>query len=151
MQIVTRPRAVKPVDFAPMVDTSVAQLLTAAANGDRAAWEALVDRYGRLVWSVVRSFGVDMATAADISQTVWLRLIEHCGIDKVTMDAVAEAVRDGLGNGAREAIAIGVGVAGQVDGILRRIRAEMGEPDAPAVARRSRSHPTERPPRRDRA
>lgn len=79
MEIVLEPRAVEPVHSAPMVDPSVAQLLTAAADGDRTAWEALVDRYGRLVWSVVRSFGVDMATAADVSQTVWLRLIEHCG------------------------------------------------------------------------
>jgi glucokinase len=43
------------------------------------------------------------------------------GFDSV-MDAVAEAVRDGLGNGAREAIAIGVGVAGQVDGKLGTVR-----------------------------
>lgn len=79
MQIVMEPRTAEPVDSSPMVDPSVAQLLAAAADGDRDSWDALVDRYGRLVWSVVRSFGVDLATAADISQTVWLRLIEHCG------------------------------------------------------------------------
>lgn len=62
-----------------MADLSVGQLLTAAADGDRGAWERLVDRYGRLVWAVVRSFGLDGPTAADVSQTVWLRLIEHCG------------------------------------------------------------------------
>jgi RNA polymerase sigma factor (sigma-70 family) len=61
-----------------MADLSVGQLLTAAADGDRTAWEGLVDRYGRLVWAVVRSFGLDGSTAADVSQTVWLRLIEHC-------------------------------------------------------------------------
>jgi len=61
-----------------MADQSVEQLLTAAAHGDRGAWEGLVDRYGRLVWAVVRSFGFDGPTAADVSQTVWLRLIEHC-------------------------------------------------------------------------
>jgi RNA polymerase sigma factor (sigma-70 family) len=61
-----------------MADQSVAQLLTAAADGDRGAWEGLVDRYSRLVWAVVRSFGFDGPTAADVSQTVWLRLIEHC-------------------------------------------------------------------------
>lgn len=79
MQILLRPGVVEPVDSGAMTEPSVAQLLSAAADGDRAAWEALVDRYGRLVWSIVRSFGVDMPTAADISQTVWLRLIEHCG------------------------------------------------------------------------
>jgi RNA polymerase sigma factor (sigma-70 family) len=30
------------------------------------------------VWSVVRGFRFDAATAADVSQTVWLRLVEHC-------------------------------------------------------------------------
>lgn len=61
-----------------MADLSVGQLLVAAADGDRRAWEGLVDRYGRLVWAVVRSFGLDGPTAADVSQTVWLRLVEHC-------------------------------------------------------------------------
>src|SRR5690606_40811600 len=66
------------VDSEPMAETTVGQLLVAAATGERQAWDALVDRYGRLVWSVVRSFGLDQATAADVSQTVWLRLVEHC-------------------------------------------------------------------------
>ncbi len=56
----------------------VGRLLRDAADGDRRAWNELVDRYSRLVWSVARSFGLDDATAADVSQTVWLRLVEHC-------------------------------------------------------------------------
>ncbi len=56
----------------------VGQLLRRAADGDRPAWDELVDRYSRLVWSVARSFGLEDATAADVSQTVWLRLVEHC-------------------------------------------------------------------------
>lgn len=56
----------------------VGQLLRRAGAGDRRAWDELVDRYSRLVWSVARSFGLDDATAADVSQTVWLRLVEHC-------------------------------------------------------------------------
>jgi RNA polymerase sigma factor (sigma-70 family) len=60
----------------PMTD-DVGQLLHRAGNGDQKAWDELVDRYSRLVWSVARSFGLDDATAADVSQTVWLRLIEH--------------------------------------------------------------------------
>ena len=62
-----------------MSETSVAELLAAAESGSQVAWDALVDRYGRLVWSVVRGFRFDAATAADVSQTVWLRLVEHCG------------------------------------------------------------------------
>jgi RNA polymerase sigma factor (sigma-70 family) len=62
-----------------MANTGVGQLLQHAAAGDRDAWNSLVERYSRLVWSVVRSFGMDDATAADVSQTVWLRLVEHAG------------------------------------------------------------------------
>lgn len=61
-----------------VIETPVAVLLDAAAGGDRSAWDALVDRYQRLVWSVVRGFRLDEAAAADVTQTVWLRLVEHC-------------------------------------------------------------------------
>lgn len=55
----------------------VHELLEGAAAGSQAAWDALVDRYGGLVWGVVRSFRLDPATAADVSQTTWLRLVEN--------------------------------------------------------------------------
>jgi len=58
--------------------SDVGQLLQQAAAGERQAWDRLVERYTRLVWSVARSFGLDDATANDVSQTVWLRLVEHC-------------------------------------------------------------------------
>lgn len=61
-----------------VIETPVGLLLQAAAAGDRSAWDALVDRYHRLVWSVVRGFRLDEAAAADVTQTVWLRLVEHC-------------------------------------------------------------------------
>ena len=62
-----------------VTDIPVSELLERAALGERAAWDALVDRYSSLVWSVVRSFRIDNAAAADVTQTVWLRLVEHCG------------------------------------------------------------------------
>jgi RNA polymerase sigma factor (sigma-70 family) len=37
----------------------------------------LVDRFGQMVWSVARGFRLDDATAKDVSQTVWLKLIEN--------------------------------------------------------------------------
>jgi len=52
-------------------------LVAAAAAGDSAAWEALVDRYSGLMWSVARSFRLGSADAADAVQTSWLRLLEH--------------------------------------------------------------------------
>ena len=57
----------------------VAALVAAAGCGDPAAWEELVGRYAGLVWGVARAFGLDVADAADVSQTTWLRLAEHLG------------------------------------------------------------------------
>jgi RNA polymerase sigma factor (sigma-70 family) len=57
----------------------VAALVTAAADGDAEAWDALVDRYASLVWSVTRAYRLDHLDAADVSQTVWLRLVESLG------------------------------------------------------------------------
>ena len=52
-------------------------LLAAAAEGQQAAFDALVERFGRLVWSVARGFRLDDASAADVSQTTWLRFVEQ--------------------------------------------------------------------------
>ena len=54
-----------------------AELVAAAGGGDQRAWEELVDRFGGLVWSVARIHGLSAADAADVSQTAWLRLVEH--------------------------------------------------------------------------
>lgn len=60
-----------------MGDHSAAELVAAAAQGDRPAWDELVGRYSGLVWSVARSHRLAPADAADVSQTVWMRLVEH--------------------------------------------------------------------------
>jgi RNA polymerase sigma factor (sigma-70 family) len=54
-----------------------AELVAAAATGDQSAWDSLVGRYSGLVWSVTRSHRLGTADAADVFQTVWLRLVEH--------------------------------------------------------------------------
>ena len=58
---------------------SPADMVAAAAGSDARAWEALVRQYSRLVLSVARGCGLSDADAADVSQTVWLRLLEHVG------------------------------------------------------------------------
>jgi RNA polymerase sigma factor (sigma-70 family) len=55
----------------------VAILVEAAAQGDQDAWNALVDRFASLVWAVARGYRLNAADAADVSQTTWLRLVEH--------------------------------------------------------------------------
>jgi RNA polymerase sigma factor (sigma-70 family) len=58
-------------------ETSTQALLAAAACGDQQAWDTLVDRFARLVWSIARGFRLSDADAADVCQTTWLRLVEH--------------------------------------------------------------------------
>jgi RNA polymerase sigma factor (sigma-70 family) len=55
----------------------VVQLVTRARDGDRQAWDALVDRYAPLIWAICRRYGLDRADAQDVGQIVWLRLLEH--------------------------------------------------------------------------
>ena len=58
-------------------DAEAGALVHAAARGDSAAWQALVDRFGGLVWSIARANGLDRIDAADVVQTVWLRLVDN--------------------------------------------------------------------------
>lgn len=58
-------------------EAEVAGLVRAAADGDAVAWDELVDRFGGLVWSITRAYRLSAADAADVSQTAWLRLVEH--------------------------------------------------------------------------
>ena len=59
----------------------VAELMRHAADGDRQAWERLVDQYARLIWSITVDFKLAESDAADVAQTTWLRLLEH--IDRI--------------------------------------------------------------------
>ena len=60
-----------------VADLDVAMLVKRAAAGDTRAWERLVDKYGRLIWSITREFKLVESDAADVFQTTWMRLIEH--------------------------------------------------------------------------
>ena len=59
----------------------VASLVRRAAEGDRGAWEGLVDQYARLIWSITVEFKLIESDAADVAQTTWLRLLQH--IDRI--------------------------------------------------------------------
>ena len=59
------------------METSISALLRSAADGDRQAWERLVDRYADLVWSVCRKLGMNTEDAADAVQLTWLALLEN--------------------------------------------------------------------------
>ena len=59
------------------MEATTPQLLAAASAGDQRAWDALVERYTSLLWSVARSYRLPAQDAADVVQTTWLRLVEH--------------------------------------------------------------------------
>lgn len=56
---------------------SDAQLVAACRAGDAAAWDALVARYERLVYTIPLRYGLTRAEADDVFQTVWLKLLER--------------------------------------------------------------------------
>ncbi len=57
----------------------VTALVTRAVSGDQRAWDALVERYAPLVWSICRRYQLGGADADDVGQTVWLQLLDHLG------------------------------------------------------------------------
>jgi RNA polymerase sigma factor (sigma-70 family) len=60
-------------------DEPVAPMLVAAADGDSAAWDQLVDRFSGLLWATARAHRLSTADAGDVVQTTWLRLVENLG------------------------------------------------------------------------
>jgi RNA polymerase sigma factor (sigma-70 family) len=71
-------------------------LLRACQEGDRIAWQTLLDRYERLVYSIPLNFGLSRSDAEDIAQTTFAALLR-------SLDAITEADRLGawLGTVAR--------------------------------------------------
>src|SRR5918998_1214990 len=66
------------ISYAPADATeSVADLLREISNGNPAAWDEILHRYGKLVSTTVRSFRLQEADARDAIQMTWLRLAEN--------------------------------------------------------------------------
>ena len=62
-------------------DPVVTGLVTRARNGEWQAWDALVERYAPLIWSICRRHRLEAADAADAAQNVWLKLVDQ--LDKI--------------------------------------------------------------------
>ncbi|MBK9711346.1 MAG: sigma-70 family RNA polymerase sigma factor [Kouleothrix sp.] len=52
-------------------------LVLACRQGDAAAWEALIERYQRLIYTISRHAGLDEEQSADVFQRVFEMLVEH--------------------------------------------------------------------------
>jgi len=74
----------------------VAATVRRAAAGDHAAWDALVDGFGSMVWAVTSGYRLGRADTAEVVQTTWLRLVEN--LDRITQP---EAVGAWLATTAR--------------------------------------------------
>ena len=58
-------------------DQPVNDLVIRARNGDKQAWDTLVERYAPLIWSICRRHRLERADADDVGQSVWLLLADH--------------------------------------------------------------------------
>jgi RNA polymerase sigma factor (sigma-70 family) len=54
-----------------------AALVFACRSGDADAWDVLVTRYERLIYTIARNAGLDVDLAADVYQCVFASLVEH--------------------------------------------------------------------------
>src|ERR1700722_11425070 len=72
-------RADPPTSSAAVTDPAVTDLVRRARNGDEQAWDALVERYATLVWSICRRHRLGDGDAEDVAQSVWLLLVVQLG------------------------------------------------------------------------
>lgn len=63
------------VDFAKSMEPSDKELLAACRRGEETAWEQLVQRYQRLVFTIPRRAGLNEDQAADVFQEVFATLL----------------------------------------------------------------------------
>jgi len=58
-------------------DPALISMVERAKNGDKAAWDEIVERFSTLVWSVCHKYRLSESDAEDVGGVVWLRLIEN--------------------------------------------------------------------------
>ena len=68
---------------------AVNDLVTRAGNGDKQAWDTLVERYAPLIWSICRRHRLSNADANDVGQRVWLQLVSQ--LDRIRDPAACAA------------------------------------------------------------
>ena len=67
------------------MEISNEELVLACRRGDAVAWETLINRYQRLVYSIPRRAGLDEDRAAEIFQGVFEKLVER--LDRIEQPA----------------------------------------------------------------
>jgi RNA polymerase sigma factor (sigma-70 family) len=59
------------------LERSSGNLLAGVIKGERAAWDEIIRRYGRLVLHTAARTGLSPTDAADVAQLTWIRLWQH--------------------------------------------------------------------------
>jgi len=71
-------RALTPTGADPACgDPVIIDLVTRARDGEQQAWDALVERYSPLIWTICRRHRLSDADAEDIGQSVWLQMVRQ--------------------------------------------------------------------------
>jgi RNA polymerase sigma factor (sigma-70 family) len=65
--------------FSTLDDASDESLVLACRRGDGTAWDVLVNRYQRLIYTIPRRAGLDEDRAAEVFQRTFVRLLESLG------------------------------------------------------------------------
>lgn len=98
-------RAVAETERAPTAQPD--DLIAGAIEGEWAAWNKIIRRYGRLIVHTAMRMGLSAADAADVAQLTWLRLWEHGGQirepDRLSAWLVSTARREAMRLGAASA------------------------------------------------
>jgi DNA-directed RNA polymerase specialized sigma24 family protein len=113
-------------------------LVTRARAGDKRAWDALVERYAPLIWSICRQYRLGRDDADDIGQSVWMHLVDQ--LDKIRNPAalagwLATTTRRECGRLVRAAHAPGAVVCGLDAEIIPDEQAEAVEQELLAAER----------------
>lgn len=58
-------------------EITLGRLVAGARNGDKKAWDLIVDQCAPLIWSVCRRYRLSRAESEDVAQSVWLKMIER--------------------------------------------------------------------------
>lgn len=115
-------------------------LIRACLAGDRGAWESLMLRYERLLYSIPLRCGLSEDDAADVAQTVCVRLVENLeklrDEDHLTAWLILTARREAwrvYRARSRQVEFSNVGSAEQVGRLLDTLVAEEPEPQAESI------------------
>jgi RNA polymerase sigma factor (sigma-70 family) len=132
----------------PGDDPVVINLVARVKGGDKRAWDALIERYAPLIWSICRKYRLGRADADDVGQSVWLRLVDQ--LDKIRDPAalagwLATTTRRECGRLARAAHAPGAAACGLdaetiADGQAETVEQELLAAERHAALREAFTH-----------